>query len=320
MPVKCPAQTQILNLTKRTFHASTTHLRETSDNDPTKDIKDSMIIALQSSLTKHGIKITDDLAIVEGVLGTNISSTRTRRYNVLGKSAVRTVLSDHLFSHYKNMTEEHLSGSLALYSQRHFLVEIAREMNLHELFRSEKYKKSLDKLVDLDDSIPVSEELDDDFLQTLNEEASNVDSTLSQLTLRIIGAIADEEGLEKAFTFVKKRLLTKRMDISVLTEVFDPRYELDRLVSRGFIRDYAYQKLKYHSDVNKLAGNLTTVCYANNVEIGSAEAPTSDIGEMKASQDAINRYYSTYVKEKTCIEKEANREREEASYTTSNPV
>ena len=216
------------------------------------------------------------------------TKSESRQYSALGTSVLNICVADYLYSHFQNMNADQLTAALQLFCKKETLVQVGRNLQLNLLF------SPLQEHVDI--------EVQDDVVEV---DKKGLDHMLSSAVLRIIATIYAKNGLPAARQFVSKTVLNVSVDISSLLESFDPTKELIELVKSGRMHGLISGDLTFEVVETKDETDLITVnVLAKGKKIGSGSGHSKKIADLRAAQDALNKYYTTYTSKPTPIQKE----------------
>lgn len=197
----------------------------------------------------------------------------------LGQSVLNLCIADYLFAHFPNLTFDQLATTQLQFSKRHNICEIAKQVKLPAVLQSVQGNAHVNK--------------------------RDVDDFLYFAFLRLVGALYVDGGLHLVREFVVKHVLQRSIDISYMLESFDPQRELLGLISGGRLKGLESQHVEYVMIGGDEEMDFFVVQAAvGKTVLGEGKGPTLKLAQMKAAQDALNRYYSVYVKCLTPIQKE----------------
>jgi dsRNA-specific ribonuclease len=214
----------------------------------------------------------------------------------LGQNVLNICCADYLYSHFSNMKKEQLDAVLQQFTRRENILDAARDLKLNTLFLPQEGYMEIEMI--------------DDYI--VDSSVKGHEYLVSNTLIRLIGAIYSVSGLYDARQFISSRILSKSVDITTLLESFDPKRDLLEMVKSGEMRDYANEQIVFET-VQQVPSSgkkeedsdlVTVLAKAGDTVIGKGVGFTKKIADMKAAQDALNRYYTKYKKALTPIQLE----------------
>ncbi|KAF0983026.1 hypothetical protein FDP41_011004 [Naegleria fowleri] len=234
--------------------------------------------------------------LLKAVLQTDGAASEAHRLNFIGRNVTSLCIADYLFSHFPNLSHDHLTLATQEFLKKRTIVEVAKGIKLDNLLKGNF--SNID-FAAIDPELEGDEERKGD----LNIERNNLDSLLVFTVFRIVAAIFDQCGLLEARKFVVKHIVSKSVDITGMLHSFDPRLQLTQMVQTGEMHDHAHKTLQF-KEVGKDEKKFITVhVLADGEVIGEGVGQTKKIAEQKAAQDALNKWFAHYHGAPTPLQK-----------------